>query len=142
MSIWATRYSADQDGFDSDKPGPIRYDGSHILPSRDSERGGCVDTAHIPGFITRDGYDNAGDGEDQPWWPYLRLAVRPAQRPGHDMWNRLHNFANKIDPTDPELAADIRAAADAEDTVILDVALVDTLIADLADWRAGVGDQS
>lgn len=32
--------------------GPLRYDGSHILPSGDGPRAGSVDLAEIPGFIT------------------------------------------------------------------------------------------
>ena len=51
---------------------PIVYEGSHILPSDDDRRGGEVQLASIPDFITRDGRDDAkGDGLKD----WLRLSV-------------------------------------------------------------------
>lgn len=138
MSVWGSRWCSDAEGFDDEKPGPIKYQGSHVLPRPDSERGGSIDTAHIPGFLTYDGYDDAGDGEPLPWWPYLRLSVRPAQRPSFEAWRRITAHATVVAKSDPELAVDIQAAADCEDTVILDLAQVDALIADLTEWRANV----
>lgn len=52
---------------------PLVYQGSHVLPLVTDERGGDIDIASIPGFITRDGRDNGGD-EDRPW-PFLRFGV-------------------------------------------------------------------
>jgi hypothetical protein len=141
MSVWCTRLCLDADGFPEDGPGPIIYRKSHVIPSADDPRGGSIDTAHIPGFLTRDGYDDTGDGEDLPCWPYLRLAVRPAQRPADREWNLLHGHANSLDATDPELAAAIRKAADAEETIILDLTQVDALIADLTEWRTNVNEE-
>lgn len=59
---------------------PIVYKGSHILPSMDDERGGWIDLALIPGFITRTGREDEqpdnDEHEDYPAaWPYLRFGV-------------------------------------------------------------------
>lgn len=106
MSVWCSRLV--MDGEPGESPAPLVYVASHVIPSANGARGGGVDTAHLPGFITRDGRDNGTpDDEDRPWWPFLRLSVRPSG-----------------------------AADDAEDTVVLDAAQVDALIADLTDWRA------
>jgi hypothetical protein len=51
---------------------PIVYEGSHVLPSDEDRRGGYVDIAAIPDFITRDGRDDA-QGEGLKDW--LRLSV-------------------------------------------------------------------
>lgn len=51
---------------------PIVYEGSHVLPSDDDRRGGSLDVAGIPDFVTRDGRDNA-QGEGLKDW--LRLSV-------------------------------------------------------------------
>jgi hypothetical protein len=51
---------------------PIAYRGSHVLPSDDDPRGGSVDVAGIPDFITRDGRDDAR-GEGLKDW--LRLLI-------------------------------------------------------------------
>lgn len=56
--------------------GPVRYDGSHVLPDVDSPRSGSVDVAEIPGWITRPGrppLDPEETGERV--WPWLRLWV-------------------------------------------------------------------
>lgn len=53
---------------------PLVYQGSHILPSENDERGGDVDIALIPGFIERDGRDQAFENDDAVW-PYLRFGV-------------------------------------------------------------------
>jgi len=49
---------------------PWVYQGSHVLPSESDARGGWVEVAAIPDFITRDGRD---DGEGPHDW--LRLNV-------------------------------------------------------------------
>jgi hypothetical protein len=51
---------------------PLVYEGSHILPSDDDQRGGSVDVAGIPDFITRDGRDDAQGTGLKDW---LRLSV-------------------------------------------------------------------
>ena len=68
-------------GFDDSQPctcgrpdTPLVYQGSHVLPSEDDERGGWVDIACIAGFITRDGNDDSDLDYDTPW-PYLRFGV-------------------------------------------------------------------
>ncbi len=67
--------------YDPDQPctcqaGPLRYQGSHVLPSDDDPRGGCVEVGMIPGFIEREGrvLDGAGP-DDLPCWPWMRLSV-------------------------------------------------------------------
>lgn len=78
ISIWCSDLHIGMIGVDDpDDPGPYLYHGSHIFPSSDGERGGMVDTAHIPGFLTATGYDP--DGEDGPIPPWLRLSLNPAQ---------------------------------------------------------------
>lgn len=141
MSVWCSRLSMD-DVWHDELPPPLVYVASHVIPSRDGQRGGSVDTAHLPGFITRDGRDDGNPGDEaRPWWPFLRLSVSPAQRPDVAAWRRLTALADRLAATDPELATDVRTAADHEDTVILDVDQVDALIADLTEWRANVGEQ-
>ncbi len=67
--------------YDSTRPctcqaGPLRYQGSHVLPSDDDPRGGCVEVAMIPGFIEREGRTLDGAGpDDTPCWPWIRLSV-------------------------------------------------------------------
>jgi hypothetical protein len=57
------------------QPGsPILYRGSHILPSEEDERGGSVQLAEVPGYITRDGRDDGPEDGVTPW-PYVRLSV-------------------------------------------------------------------
>lgn len=55
--------------------GPLRYQGSHVLPSEADPHGGTIHASHIPGFITRDGRCLSTDDEDYPVWPYLRVGV-------------------------------------------------------------------
>lgn len=107
MSVWVSRLVLDGDG-PEETPRPIAYQDSHVIPSADDPRGGYLDTAHLPGFITRDRANDHGYGEDRPWWPFLLLSV-----------------------SDAALSANTS-------TVVLDVAAVDALIADLTEWRAGV----
>lgn len=73
MSIYVSALRLDGDQW----PRPIRYDGSHVLPSERSARAGFVMVSHIPGFIERDqGTAPGNDGtEDYPPWPWLRLSV-------------------------------------------------------------------
>lgn len=83
MSVWVSRLISDADGFPDERPGPVAYRQSHVIPSADDPRKGSLHTAHVPGFLTRDGYDDAGDGEDRPWWPFLRLSLA-TDVPGED----------------------------------------------------------
>lgn len=59
------------------------YRKSHVLPSLDDPRGGMLDLAYIPGFITRDGRDVDGEldpqCENEGVWPFLRMSLRPDQ---------------------------------------------------------------
>lgn len=48
---------------------PIKYEGSHVLPSTKSPRDGSFGFAAIPGHITRSGRDNG----TKRYWPYLRF---------------------------------------------------------------------
>ena len=59
--------------FDDSKPctcgqTPIKYQGSHVVPSKKDERGGCFGFSLIPEHITRNGKDN---GKRKP--PFLRF---------------------------------------------------------------------
>lgn len=97
MSVWGTIYEAPADHIDTCAvwaevaerthergrnractcgcpAAPIIYRGSHILPSEDSQRGGHVSLAEVPGHITRDGRDDGPDDEFGTW-PWLRLSV-------------------------------------------------------------------
>ncbi len=78
MSIWASA-----DAFDG-LGRPIRYQGSHVLPSDDDERAGCLDLAEIPGFISRGDRHLCGPDDECPKpadvccdrsWPYLRVGL-------------------------------------------------------------------
>lgn len=68
-----------------DYPAPLVYQGSHVMPTTDSPRGGSVDLGYLPGFITHEGRDRAGTPGDQAGdegvWPWLRLSVAPVQPP-------------------------------------------------------------
>lgn len=107
MSIWVSRLIMDDEWPDA-LPSPLVYHASHLFPTAVGDRGGYLETAHIPAFLAPD-YEDAEDGEDVPFPPFLRLSI---------------DFAVPND----------RA-------VILDVAQVDALIADLTDWRAGVDEE-
>lgn len=103
MSVWGTFWSADQDDHTNEcgqwvplgktgahewsyqldhsrpcscgQPGsPIVYRGSHILPADTDQRGGVLQLAEIPSYITRDGRDDGPDDAVTPW-PYLRLSI-------------------------------------------------------------------
>lgn len=53
---------------------PLVYQGSHVLPSETDQRGGHLDIASIPGFISRDRAEERDGDYDSPW-PYLRFGV-------------------------------------------------------------------
>jgi hypothetical protein len=62
-------------GDDSDQRelgSPWVYQGSHVLPAVSDPRGGSVDVAAIPAFISRDGRDDGHEGTLKDW---LRLSV-------------------------------------------------------------------
>jgi hypothetical protein len=46
---------------------PIRYQGSHVLPSNKAERSGEIGISCIPPHITRNGRDNRGSERLHPW---------------------------------------------------------------------------
>jgi hypothetical protein len=51
---------------------PLKYAGSHILPSMQDARTGWLDVAAIPDHVTREGQEFGGEGERKP---FLRLSV-------------------------------------------------------------------
>jgi hypothetical protein len=53
--------------------GPLKYQGSHVLPNDKDKRAGDFGIAAIPRFITRDGRDNKP--EDDMWHPWLRVHI-------------------------------------------------------------------
>lgn len=114
MSIYCTFSVFDADGEGGDYPQPYRYRESHVLPSKDDPRGGFLDLAYIPGFITRDGRDVDGEldpqCENEGVWPFLRFSLRPEH--------------------DPSAVG----VEDAEDTVVLDREQVVALRDELNDW--------
>lgn len=57
---------------------PIRYQGSHVLPSAKDERGGIFGIAAIPNHITRDGRDDRP--ENGKWYPWLRVSLDEAPK--------------------------------------------------------------
>lgn len=106
MSIYASI-----PGIDDNAPcgPPWCYQGSHVLPDEDDQRGGTVGLALIPSHITRDGRD------DQPTdgtpWPWLRLSVdvraidpavvlNPAQ--ARHLAQQLTDWADSAEPGPPE----------------------------------------
>lgn len=54
---------------------PFVYQGSHVLPAEDDDKGGSVLVCGIPDHITRDGRDDAPEGALKDW---LRLSLYPA----------------------------------------------------------------
>jgi hypothetical protein len=81
VSIFASSFSIDSEWpEEDDDKGPYVYEGSHILPSPDSPRGGCLHCSHIPDHITRgvpDEPDYVGEGLKD----YLRFGLSELQRP-------------------------------------------------------------
>jgi hypothetical protein len=65
------------DGDDPDRPAPIAYQGSHILPSTDAPRAGNFDLGLINGWITAQG--RTGPADEETLWPYLRVGAGDAQ---------------------------------------------------------------
>jgi hypothetical protein len=61
---------------------PIVYEGSHVLPADTDPRGGSIDVAAIPDFITRDGRDDAR-GEGLKDWLRLSVRARPSRERHH-----------------------------------------------------------
>jgi hypothetical protein len=72
MSLWSS--FGIFDGEQENHPAPLIYLQSHVLPSPGDERGGCLDLASIPAFLTRDGYDDAAE-DGTSCWPYLRVSL-------------------------------------------------------------------
>ena len=73
MSIYCSFFSVDDE---NDRPRsrqkPIRYQGSHVLPSEKDEHCGSVDLAYIPPHIER---GRRKRSEDAPFWPWLRMEI-------------------------------------------------------------------
>lgn len=111
MSVWCSGLSFAEPPWDDDNHhgAPIIYRQSHILPSAEDPRGGHLDLAHIPAFLTRDGYDDGP--EDGDVWPFLRMSLRSAQMTD-DLW--------------------------VEDTVVLTHPQVEALRDELTDWLGRV----
>lgn len=92
MSIYASSFELSDEGDEEGRngPAPLVYRRSHLLPSLDDPRGGSLDLANIPGFITQDGRCAHGwlnhdplecENEDElPMvWPFLRMSLTPVQ---------------------------------------------------------------
>lgn len=76
MSIYASLPAPCEypdDPYFKGRPVPIVYQGSHVVPGLEDDRGGWVDIALIPSHITRDGKDDGPD--DGVPYPFLRLGV-------------------------------------------------------------------
>lgn len=77
MSVWCSILT-----FTDDEPirAPLIYRESHVIPTAQDPRGGELSLATLPGFLTRDGRD---DADSDAWWPYLRVSLR-SPKPGED----------------------------------------------------------
>jgi hypothetical protein len=75
VSIYASIPGLGDYGDDETIGPPWVYQGSHILPAENDQRGGSIGLALIPSHITRDGRDDAP--EDGTPWPWLRLSLDP-----------------------------------------------------------------
>ena len=100
------------DGDEPNRPEPIIYRGSHVMPRRDDPRGGSLDLGLISGFVTLDG--RALNDED--CWPYLRVSIDP----------------------DPATDYGDGPIGEVHATVVLDADQVERLLGDLAGWLARV----
>jgi len=73
MSIYCSFGSIDDE---NDRPRswkkPIRYQGSHVLPSEKDEHCGSVDLAYIPPHITQGRRKRPENGS---LWPWLRVSI-------------------------------------------------------------------
>lgn len=164
MSIWCSNLSLGDDGWLEEHPAPIIYQQSHVLPSMTDPRGGTLNLATIPPWITRDGRCLAGrdcahetehtgccEYLEQPLhWPYLRMTLRTTEYPDGVEWAWLENLAETIEhwpdaaPWAPkvsenelaETAALLRRCAAPEDTIILDRNQVAELRDTLDEWLA------
>ncbi len=58
----------------ADDRAPLVYYGSHVMPRETGHRGGWVDLAYIPGYVTRDGRE-AEQPDDDSAWPWMRLST-------------------------------------------------------------------
>jgi hypothetical protein len=77
MSIYATWLSFDDDSpFAGDRP-PLKYQGSHVMPTEDDHRDGSVFLCAIPAFVpyNRAGVEDYPDGVEDQVLPWLRLSV-------------------------------------------------------------------
>lgn len=111
MSVWASGFVLGDTAWDGEQDlgPPIIYRQSHVLPGAEDPRGGSLDIASIPAFLTRDGYDDGPDDGDV--WPFLRVSLRSAQMTD-DLW--------------------------VEDTLVLTAAQVSALRDALTDWLGRV----
>lgn len=153
MSIWASSLIFAED----EAPAPIIYRQSHVLPSDTDPRGGSLDLAYVPGFITRDGRNV--DGEENPdcdhegVWPWLRLSVSPVQPPAearrlarkgrrYRLFLRMYwpvvrlirRCCARLGWPGPRWSQLIPSWSWPEDTVVLDRAQVEQLRDELSDW--------
>lgn len=75
---------------------PIRYLGSHILPTNNDRRDGDFGIAAIPSHITRDGRDDKP--ENGKWYPWLRVHLSNAHQDSlvltRDQVEKLRNALN------------------------------------------------
>jgi hypothetical protein len=81
VSIFASSFSIDSEWPDDpDDKGPYVYEGSHILPTPDSPRGGCLHCSHIPDHITR-GTSGEPGYQGEGLKDYMRVGISEQQRP-------------------------------------------------------------
>lgn len=113
VSVWGTRLSLD--GTWPEDRQPIRYQGSHRVPTADDPRGGLLDTASISSELTADGKDD-GPADDTPL-PFLRVAV-----------------AERVVTREDAQPGELLGTAPGMQTVILDAGQVRELRDDLTDW--------
>lgn len=110
MSVYCTFGVFDADG--EDHPPPLIYQRSHVIPSATDPRGGYLDLASIPAFLTRngDGYDDSKE-DGIGCWPYLRVSLKgPVDAGAYDdtvvldadqvraLRDELNDWLERVDP--------------------------------------------
>ncbi len=149
MSIYCSGLGFGSDGW-AEQPAdaPIVYRKSHVLPSMIDPRGGTLELATIPPWITRDGRclagrhcdptdDHAGCCEYQQQrthWPYLRVALQTSEYPDGEEWAELCNLAESVEIDNKKTANLLRRVAAPEYTIILDRNQVTALRDTLTEW--------
>jgi len=107
MSVYCSFGIFADDNEGGEYPAPLIYRQSHVLPKPDDPRGGSLELASIPAFITRTDYDETKE-DGTGCWPYLRVSMWTAT-PDEDtvvldqaqvtaLRDELNGWLQRIDP--------------------------------------------